>query len=277
MNLTEPISQPVKILVVDDHPNTAALLARAISQLGQGVVVASATSGRQALDSLQDSPVDILITDMDMPEMTGLELIEKLHQRSAGGPTFSYLLTASQVSGLKIEARRLNFTEVLRKPTPPQHICQIIRHALREMDLVTRYKELAAQREFKILIVNDDPDSVTLLSRYLEGEGYAYVIASDGLEAFEQIRDEQPDLVLLDINLSYQAGFTILQELRTDFATQSLPVIILRPAWSSDVESAPGLHVDGDDYITKPIDRRQLLTRIRKKLLMKEVKRTGIT
>ena len=133
MNFSSRVS-PVKILVVDDHPHTAVLLARAISQLGTGVEVISATSGDQALVCIiQGGPVDILITDMDMPRMTGLELIEKLQERPFASPTFSFLLTASPAQGLRTAARSLNVREVLSKPVHPQSVCQIVNQALQEM------------------------------------------------------------------------------------------------------------------------------------------------
>ena len=78
----------VRILVVDDHPNTAATLARALSQLGAGVNVISASSGNDALEKVKTIGVDILFTDMIMPEMTGLELIEKMQKHPAGRPAY---------------------------------------------------------------------------------------------------------------------------------------------------------------------------------------------
>ncbi|HQV95164.1 MAG TPA: response regulator, partial [Anaerolineales bacterium] len=80
------VDAPVKILVVDDHPNAATMLARAISQLGTQVKVASATNGNDALEHARNEAVDILITDMVMPEMTGLELIERLNSNPLGRP-----------------------------------------------------------------------------------------------------------------------------------------------------------------------------------------------
>ena len=102
----DPSTLPtIKILVVDDHPSTAQTLARAISQIGPRVEVASATSGLQALEYTQNGSLDILITDMIMPEMTGLELIEQMQKRPAGKPTFSFLVTAYEVPGLQVSAR----------------------------------------------------------------------------------------------------------------------------------------------------------------------------
>ncbi len=81
---TYPGNEPIRILVVDDHPNTADTLARAISHLGPEVEVLSAESGEKALDLVKDRAVDLLITDMVMPGMNGLELIEKLQSHPGG-------------------------------------------------------------------------------------------------------------------------------------------------------------------------------------------------
>ena len=96
-----------RILVVDDHPATAITLARAISQLGTDLDVMSATSGMDALEKVEGGSVDVLITDLMMPKMNGLELIERLQAHPVGRPTYTILITAYDVPGLKETARRL--------------------------------------------------------------------------------------------------------------------------------------------------------------------------
>lgn len=269
------ISQPqemVRILVVDDHPNTATTLARALAQIGPSVDVVSAVSGTDALEKVKDKGVDILFTDMIMPEMTGLELIEKMQNHPGGKPSFSYLITAYDVPGLKVTAQRLKVNEVIIKPVRPEKICQIATTAIGEMKLSTHPagKMVAARRKFKILVADDVMDNVTLLTRYLEYEGYDQVIARDGLEALNKVRDELPDLVLLDVNMPHKDGFTVLREIREDPAISHIPVIILTAARldPSDVQS--GLNLGADDYVTKPFDRHELMARIRTKLRVKE-------
>ena len=257
----------IKILIVDDHPNTAATLARALSQLGPNVDVRSATNGFDALEQVKDGAADILLTDMIMPEMTGLELIEKLQETPTGNRVVSFLITDRHVPGMKIEARRLRVREVLYKPISPQKVCELILQALQEMDQGESDQELEARKKsFKILIADDESAHVTLLSRYLEGEGYGYITAQDGLEALERITTELPDLILLDANMPNKDGLTILQELRANPATQHIPVIVLSAAWISATEIHNGLNLGPEDFLTKPIDRRELLTRIRTKL-----------
>ncbi len=262
----------VCILVVDDHPNTANTLARALALLGPSVEVISAISGHEALDKVKNKGVDILFTDMIMPEMTGLELIERMQKHPGGRPAFTYLVTAYDVPGLKVTAHRLKVNEVIVKPVRPERICQIATQAMSEMKHATQptKKPVGGKKKFKILVADDRPDNVTLLARYLEYEGYDQVSAVDGVDALEKVRDELPDLVLLDVNMPLKDGFAVLEEIRADPAVAHIPVIILTAARldPSDVQS--GLNLGADDYVTKPFDRHELMARIRTKLRVKE-------
>jgi diguanylate cyclase (GGDEF)-like protein len=258
---------PVRVLVVDDHLGTATTLARAISQIGPGLEVIPATSAQEALERVKHVAADILITDMIMPEMTGLQLIEKLQNNPAGPPTFTYLITAYDVPGLRATARHQNVTEVFTKPVNPQRICQLIVQSVERINQAKpAQRERISQKPFTILIADDQPDNLLLLTRYLESEGYNYLKARDGLEALEKIRREMPDLVLLDVNMPNKDGFAVLEEIRSDPATRHIPVIILTAARLDAIEMQFGLNLGADDYVTKPFDRRELLARIRTKL-----------
>ncbi|MCE7906623.1 MAG: response regulator [Anaerolineae bacterium CFX3] len=262
---------PMRVLIVDDHPNTATMLARAVAQLGKQVEARSATSGREALKVADDFAADLLITDMIMPEMNGLELAEKLQNHPGGRPAHVILITAYDVPGLKETARRAKVDEILLKPVRPERICQIVENLLGEWN---RSRPAAAQqaagRPHRILVADDRPDNVTLLSRYLENEGYEYIAAADGVEALEQARRSHPDLVLLDVNMPKKDGFAVLEEMRADADLRHIPVIILTAARIDPSDVQAGFHLGADDYVTKPFDRRELMARIRTKLRVKE-------
>lgn len=260
----------VRVLVVDDHPSAAATLSRAISHLGRGIDTLYATSGRQAVEFAGDSAIDILITDMMMPEMNGLELIEHMQKHPAGRPACTILMTAYDVPGLKETARRLNIDEVLIKPVPPERVCHIVSRVLDNSGIMANAQPLSnAHSPFNILIADDYPDNISLLSRYLKIEGYRFAIAHDGIETLEKARAEMPDLILLDVNMPGKDGMKVLQELRADPATEHIPVIILSAARISPADVQHGLNLGADDYITKPFDRLELLARIRTKLRVK--------
>lgn len=263
-------SSPVRVLVVDDNLSTATTLARAISQLGPGVEVIPAGSGQEALECVKHAAADILFTDMVMPEMTGLELIERLQHNPAGRPTYSFLITAYDVPGIQLTARRLKVKEVLSKPVHPERICQIVTQTIEKISQAkSPQKEPASQKDFTILIADDQPDNLTLLARYLENEGYRYIQASDGLETLENVRRALPDLVLLDVNMPQKDGFMVLEEIRADPAIKHIPVIILT-ARLDPMQVQLGLNLGADDYITKPFDRRELMARIRTNLRVKK-------
>ncbi|MFZ5879453.1 MAG: response regulator [Chloroflexota bacterium] len=260
----------IRILVVDDHPSTATTLARAISQLGPNVEVISATGGKEALERVAGDSVDVLITDMMMPGMNGLELIERMQANPGGRPAHIILITAYDVPGLKETARRMKVDETIIKPVRPERICQIVGNIIRSIGPSNTHPLGEAKTQpFKILIADDVQDNVTLLSRYMQSDGYHYVTASNGRETLEKTRAEMPDLVLLDVNMPDKDGFTVLEEMRADPALMHIPVIILTAARLHPDDVQAGLNLGADDYITKPFDRRELFARIRAKLRTK--------
>lgn len=263
----------IRILIVDDHPSTAETLARALSSLGPMAEVISATNGVEALEKVKTKGVDILITDMIMPEMTGLELIEKLKKHSGGSPSRTYIVTAYDVPGLKITAQRLKVNEIMLKPVRPERLYRTVVNAINEIKYstpVSKKSILPHSKKFKILVADDMPDNITLLKRYLEYEGYEQVTARDGQETIEKIYDENPDLVLLDINMPEKDGLMVLKEVREDPALNHIPIIVFTAARISAIDVLSGLNLGADDYITKPFDRRELMARIRTKLRIKE-------
>jgi CheY-like chemotaxis protein len=193
----------VKVLVVDDHPNAANILARVISRLGSHIEAVSATNGLEALQHLEDGAVDVLITDMMMPKMNGLELIEQLRKHPGRQSTYTILITACDVPGLRESARRLKVDETIIKPVRPERVCQIVSQALEHIGTSQQSQpevQAKPRQSSKILIADDIADNILLLRRYLESEGYSLITASDGIDTLEKTRAELPDLLLLDIN-----------------------------------------------------------------------------
>ena len=113
----------------------------------------------------------------------------------------------------------------------------------------------------KILIVDDDPDLQRLMSLVLEMAGYEVVTANNGAEALIKVRNERPDLVLLDIMMPELDGFETCRRLRKLPEGAHIPVIMLSAA-DQVTDKVKGLRVGANDYVTKPADSRELLARI---------------
>ena len=114
----------------------------------------------------------------------------------------------------------------------------------------------------KILTVDDEPDVLELIRFHLSKAGYIVVQAATGRQALEMIRDEKPDLVLLDLMLPDIDGFGVCELLRRNPNTASLPIIIVS-AWGTPDSQSLGLELGALDYLTKPFSPRVLVERIR--------------
>jgi len=110
-----------------------------------------------------------------------------------------------------------------------------------------------------ILVVDDAPNIVELVRLYLEGAGYATVVATDGPSAVELHRKHRPDLVILDLMLPGMDGFEVCRAIRRDADT---PVLMLT-ARTDDVDAIVGLELGADDYVTKPFNPRALVARVK--------------
>ena len=113
-----------------------------------------------------------------------------------------------------------------------------------------------------ILIADDLPDLLQALKETLEREGFVVTAVGDGQSAIEAIRADPPDIAVLDLKMPRLTGFQVCQALREDPLLENLPVIILSASGTRDSKVA-GLDLGADDFITKPVDVRELLARIR--------------
>ncbi|CAO3409554.1 response regulator [Azospirillum largimobile] len=113
----------------------------------------------------------------------------------------------------------------------------------------------------KLLLVEDHEEIWDFLSRRLKRRGFEVVLAFDGRQGVEMARSEQPDVILLDMNLPVIDGWTAARELKAGGETASIPIIALTAhAMSGDREKT--LQAGCDDYHPKPVDFSRLLTQI---------------
>ena len=124
----------------------------------------------------------------------------------------------------------------------------------------------------KILVVDDNPQNLELLVAYVQGLPEALVItAVDGAEALEVVADEHPDLILLDIMMPRMSGFEVCRRLKSDPATRDIPIIMVT-ALDEVADIEKGVETGCDDFLTKPIDRGELIARVKSLLRIRQLK-----
>ena len=122
----------------------------------------------------------------------------------------------------------------------------------------------------KILIVEDEQDILQLVKHYLEKEGFRPVTAMSGLEALKKVKEDKPDLVVLDLMLPEMDGLEVCKRLRSGHDTAMLPILMLT-AKAEESDTIVGLELGADDYVTKPFSPKALVARV--KALLRRVER----
>jgi PleD family two-component response regulator len=130
----------------------------------------------------------------------------------------------------------------------------------------------------RILVVDDDRDAREILKRLLGTQGYECVTAADGPQCMEILKTERVDVILLDVMMPGMDGLEVCEKLRADEHLRSIPVILLT-AKDDFTTRASGMELGVSEYLTKPINKHELFTRVRTQLhsraLDRELERTA--
>ena len=123
----------------------------------------------------------------------------------------------------------------------------------------------------KVLVVDDNAQNLELLVAYMDSLECTVSTAADGIEALEAIAQDPPDLILLDIMMPRMSGFEVCRKLKSDPQTRDIPIIMVT-ALSELGDIERGVECGTDDFISKPVNRLELVTRVRSLLRVKNLK-----
>jgi len=125
------------------------------------------------------------------------------------------------------------------------------------------------ETQAKILVVDDEEKNVKLMEAILLPRGYEIVKAYNGEEALQQVAKQAPDLILLDVMMPIMNGFDVCKKLKDDPETRLIPIVIMT-ALGQVEDRVKGIEAGADDFLTKPVNRDELLARIQTSLRLKE-------
>jgi DNA-binding response OmpR family regulator len=124
------------------------------------------------------------------------------------------------------------------------------------------------------MVVDDDQDTVAILARHLQREGFVPIEASSGAQCLKLVQENEVDVILLDLMMPDMDGFQVVRELRANPVTAEIPVIMITARDDLDAR-AEGMRLGVSDFLAKPVFRRQLASRVRAQLEVVETARNA--
>jgi PAS domain S-box-containing protein len=203
-------------LVVEDNNQAAELIRLQLENAGFRVVRTAAAESALEL-AVRECP-DLMTLDIHLPGMDGWEFLERFKQqeRFAGVPVVIVSFVADKRRGLSLGA-----SQVLQKPVGRKDFSK----ALAAIGFAVGVDTEKQRRT--VLLVDDDPKAVKLLGAYLLPAGYRVLSAFGGQEGIDMARSEHPDLIVLDLMMPEVNGFEVVEALKDDAATATIPIVIV--------------------------------------------------
>jgi len=121
----------------------------------------------------------------------------------------------------------------------------------------------------RVLVVDDNPDTMSLMRELLETQGYSVIAVADALQAETEIRRELPDLILSDVIMPGKSGYELCRELKADPATRLIPFVLITGLADRE-DKLRGIEAGADDFLNKPIFSEELFARVNSLLRLKE-------
>jgi len=265
------------VLVVEDDARQLDSIRQLLA--GENINLVGVRTATDALARLRETTFDCMVMDLNLPDLSGYQLLEKMAEQEhvAFPPVIVYTgrsLSAEEEQNL----RRFSRSIIIKDARSPERLLDEVTLFLHQVETTLppesqRLLKVARDRETvfegrRILVVEDDVRNIFALSSVLEPKGMKVEIARNGREALDALQRSQDkpgaviDLVLMDIMMPEMDGLTAMREIRKQAIWKRLPIIALTAkAMKDDQEKC--LAAGANDYIAKPLDVEKLLSLVR--------------
>jgi two-component system sensor histidine kinase/response regulator len=263
----------LRVLVIDDNETNRRILAKMLENWRiESVVVDSAAKGLKALRaSLKDQPIDLVLSDVHMPEMDGFLFAQQVKDDPALENTPIILLTSANRSGDSVRCRQLGIAAHLIKPARQSFLLNAIATSIGTDDGVEKTSQRSvvdeqnhpASQAFRLLLAEDNEVNQKFAVRSLTKAGHTVILANNGQEAVDLWAAEPFHAVLMDIQMPVLDGYDATEEIRRreTAAGHHTPIIAMTAhAMKGDKEKCLAAGMDG--YVTKPIKSKVMLAEI---------------
>ena len=256
-----------RVLIVDDNHTNCAILRELLRRWG--IEPIAVQSGAAALSLLEAEPgFDLVILDLCMPDMDGMQLAEMIRRREHGKHMPLIMLTSTSDRFLREEADRLGFSAYVSKPVRKSHLYDIVLRALQRAPTPIPVGPipsifdgaLASRLPLRILLAEDNVVNQKVALRILGKLGYHADVAANGQEAVEALARQPYDVVLMDMQMPEVDGLEATRTIRRTLPPERQPVIVAMTAAAMLEDRQACLAAGMNSFVAKPIRLEQLTT-----------------
>ncbi len=256
------------VLVIEDNAKNMKLV-RHLLKLG-GYQVSEASNAEDGIRMAQAQQPDLILMDIQLPGMDGLSATKqiKADQRLKKTPVLA--LTSYAMQGDSDKCVQAGCSGYITKPIDTRsflsRLAPFFDASLANQPLQRKPR---TNRLSRILIVDDEPMNIKLMCGKLAGQKYELETAHGGQEALTKVSQNPPDLLLLDIMMPDIDGYEVTRRLKADPQTRKIPIILITALDGKD-DKEKGLQVGAEEFLTKPVNKAELLARIHSMLTLRQ-------
>ncbi len=258
-----------RALVVDDNATNRRLMTVLLAAWGIAAVEADGAEG--AFRALDTGPIDLAVLDMVMPELDGLDLAARIHERSSEMPIVLATSVGRRDATADPRWGTAGVGAVVTKPIKASALHTAVVEALgealerpQEGEPAALDPELASKHPLRILLTEDNAVNQKLALRLLEKMGYRADVAGDGLEALQALERQPYDLVLMDVQMPEMDGLEATRRIVERWGDSERPWVVAMTAEAMQGDRERCLAAGMNDYVTKPIRIQELVTALQR-------------
>lgn len=271
-----------QILIIEDNPTNMALMVYLLEAFGYGVC--SAADGEEGWQAAQHEPFDLIVCDVHLPKRDGYQVMRLLK----GAPKLHAIpviaVTALAMIGDREKMLEAGFDGYIGKPIEPvtfvSQIEEFLPLALRaqrptvaELTPDADTVQALALKSVTILVVDDSPVNRELIRSTLEPFGYTLLFAEDVQQGWQRAQSDRLDLILCDLHMPNEDGFSFIRRLRTNPRLAHIPFLFLTASSASNNDRVQALALGAARFLLRPIEPQILLDHI--KACLREVDEGG--
>ncbi|MFK5949418.1 MAG: response regulator [Methylococcales bacterium] len=254
------------ILVVDDKPMNRELLRAMLEPIGFKVICVN--SGQACLDKLQKTVIDIILLDMVMPVLTGVDTCQHIRQLQLSRQPKIIMVTANAFADDREKSLRVGCDSFLAKPVILNQLLEIIEQQLSLQWIYQVAKDVNKQNNppltpLKIMVAEDDEICRLLMLQNLKDAGFEAEIVVDGAQAIQLAQRSKFDCIILDYKMPNKTGIEVADHIRNQQLLNKDSYLVLMTAMTNDKIIAEAMNIGFNEVIAKPIELDMLVKLMR--------------